>query len=427
MALLLPALLLPAVGPLGAADCQFYVGVDLLVTEGGPDYVEVAGFDRNGVMVGTTERRRISDSQIRGYRWQRHPKISRAGAEVTGLQAEGAFTVSTDPGNKWMQTQSHMELYAAARTDAASADMYDAENRAQGKYQEKIATFQGEDAANQAFHAEMSDAIDKYNTATAAIQDLPSSVALDDLRRDEQAKAQFDTIDLSFEISSPQPIADAEVVVMANVQQAGKEGIVTFHESVGLVGSTPRKIRLRKTGLTPGFEIKQVTLHLYAHGHEIGTNLSERKAAVSVEQARGFLLLAHLTDHKTGSYLPVPAWDLAPPALFAATDAASFDYPVAVSVGADGSVLAIHHTTQAALDDLRVVNLADLKTKATPRLDAAETADVALAASNPNLDRAGDIPTAIVDVIRDFVFLPALKDGKPVKGILMFNLADFFR
>ncbi len=238
-----------------------------------------------------------------------------------------------------------------------------------------------------------------------------------------------DVLNVSFEIFTPRPVAEAHLVALAHVKQAGEPGVVVFHHPLGAIGPDARRIKVRKTGFRPGFELTALKLHVFAHGQELPTNLSERASFLTATEAHRFLLLSHLTDHPQGDLPPQPIWSLAPAALFAARAAADFDLPLAVNIDAEGRLLSIHQSETTARAYLAAIpDATTLHTKASPTADGSAPRP---AEDDPALDAAVDsdiaLPEPLLTALREMVFLPALRDGTPVLGTTTINLADFLR
>src|SRR5690606_23466805 len=192
----------------------------------------------------------------------------------------------------------------------------------------------------------------------------------------------------------------------------------------------PRKIKIRKTGFQPGFEIEEVKLHVYTHGKELATNLSERAVAMTPDQAREFLLLSHISEHAVETVGPTPVWELVPPAVLAARDPAVFNYPVVVNIDADGSVISIHDGVDEAKAFLDLVHEeSNLRTRPTTDRNFDRLTDSVRIRDQQEttLDQTGRLPPAVSAAIADMVFLPALELGAPVAGMAQINLADFYR
>jgi hypothetical protein len=119
---------------------------------------------------------------------------------------------------------------------------------------------------------------------------------------EEKAAALFDALEVQFELSSPTPIKNAYVVVMANYHTTDhpKDSEMWLAaKAVGAIDSNRHQVWLREGGLPPGYVLENVHLHVYEHGTEIATDLSENRAALTRDEAHEYLMIEHLSAHKT--------------------------------------------------------------------------------------------------------------------------------
>ena len=428
---------------------QLFVGMDLLVPRD-EEKLQVASIKRNRVVVDHhNSLDEIPLREVGAFSWKHAAKVSRAPVEISGLEFQRSITVNRDTAMNWMRAQNNLVTYAQERTAYQQAIFKHMELRTQtaGPTRQIHRTTRWDEAEQAPAkrglgHAgdiglaqldpEMSleQASDMLITQFEFETVATDSTLFSDRQQEGIAAKQYDVLELNFSISSREPIADAYVVVMGEIVQDDETGVVTFHQNIGRLDSNVRKITLRKTGFEPGFEVNAVKLHVYTHGKELGTNLSEKEVALTREQAREFLLLAHLSENTHDSLHPKPVWELMPLTLLAASDREAFDYSVVVNIDADGSVISIHNTegdAQKFLDT--VVNESELRTRATtPGPFDGMTESVRIAdQADIDLDQTGRLPAHISATIADMVFLPALEIGKPVAGIATINLAEFFR
>ncbi len=441
IAALLGAILLPAQDE---KDYRLFVGVDLLVSKDDVK-IPVENLRKHEVVVSSAHGDRIPIKEVASFSWARLTKISRSPVAISDFEEHRTFSVNNDKALQYMATQNNMVIYQQEKSDAARARTAEAGRMQSAAVQVQSNIERAERdgmiigpmtrEAAQAFldnttadFYEASDAMaDQFSATDAAIGD-PTFI---DRMHGAVNEGGEDVLELTFEISSVVPIADAYIVVMGLVTQEEEEGITTFHQNIGAIGPEPRNIRVRKTGFQPGFTIKDVSIHVYTHGKEIATNRSEKNFALTRDQAREFLLLSHIAQHKHETVAAQPVWSLAPPALLANKSGQAFNYPVVVNIDADGSIISIHETEAEARTFLaQIHDEADFRTKSTPTKQSdsfAQSIRVTAEDSQVSLDQTGRVPPLIVAAVREMIFLPALNLGKPVTGTTMVNLADFFR
>ena len=442
---------------------RLFVGVDLMLKQKDAGVTRINALKPNEVIVADSEQPRVPLREAGPFSWEHVTKVSRNPVTISDFQQHRAFTLRNDKAMQYMSTQNNMAIYQQEKTDAARLAHSDAKytqqirrdvyvyserdlqarakmaggnytpggrggldfNNPQGTYgsgqvgellrESNVAAFEAQDAMEDQY----------FDAATDTVQP-----EFNDRMQGATGEGGHDVMELSFQLSSPLSVADAYVVVMGAIRQGDEHGVVTFHQPVGSIGPEPRKIKIRKTGFQPGFTIEEVKLHVYTHGKELATNLSERAVEMTREQAREFLLLSHIADHPVESVSSTPVWTLAPTALLAAKSAREFDYPLIATVDADGSLLSIHESESDARAFLtEIEETADLRTRTTPGLPTgslAQSVRVASDTENDILDRTGRLPDHVVAAMQEMVFLPALDLGSPIASTVRINLADFF-
>ncbi len=78
---------------------------------------------------------------------------------------------------------------------------------------------------------------------------------------------------------------------------------VIFFREIGDIGLEETPLRIRKDGLTAGFELLDINLHIYREGQEIASEHSEKQFALSREEALGYLTLERIPSNR-GKTLP---------------------------------------------------------------------------------------------------------------------------
>ncbi len=406
------------------APYRFFVGVDVLIPHA-DDFAEVTSYRNRQALIKAASPQQVPLKEMTTFRWHRHPKVSHALVTVDGLVADRTYSLNSDAKMGWMVTQNHMTIYAQERADMQTANRNQEEGRSSYAQGGALAGPYG--ARGAGFASDIyGTALNAMNDVVLSMQTMTDPGTWGELSDDANAENPPDTLQITFSVASAEPVARAYAVILADIASEHQTGTVTLFEELGELSTQPRKVMIRRPNLSPGFTVENVRIHVYSHGVELGSNVSERRSSFTRQQAKDYLMLVHLTDHKEGTVLPVPVWELAPPTLYAAKDRRKFDYPVAVSVGPDGEVLAVHRSVGEAYRELRVYDAAALNTKSTPALADAETAIAAPPADARTQTADTDLPPHIVALVRELIFLPALKDGQPVKGIVSLNLADFF-
>lgn len=365
---------------------HLFVGVRLFVPYEG-DMAPVRKMNGNRLTIETADGTRHELNQGSGFSWQMHPKVSRNQLTVGKLKTERIFSPQADPRRAWIGRQTGLINYQADRQDAADQSLREMDQRmaaadraANDPYAPQEQTFaESAEGIQAAALAQVASAAQSMEMAT-------DNSTFHELQDDELAAKEFDAIQLVFEISAAESVAEAYAVVILRIRHDGRLSDVTFQHNLGSIGPRPHRVSITKSGLAPGYELLDTRVYVFNHGEEIATNLSEKRFDLSVEDAYHYLLLDHAANHRHDTVPAQPVWSLAPPELAAAANPGIFDLNVTAQIDTDGSLL-----------------------------------DLTAAGG------AGIIPAHIRAIVDQVTFLPALANGQPITGSVTFNLVDYFK
>jgi hypothetical protein len=116
-------------------------------------------------------------------------------------------------------------------------------------------------------------------------------------------------VELTFEVSSPAQLEHAYIVVVANYGSSSKPDQVARQISTkqfGHIDSHPQRVKMKHAASINGLPFKRFDMGLYANGQEVATNLSEKRLALTSDQAFQFFLLDYLSTHKGATLPPTP-------------------------------------------------------------------------------------------------------------------------
>ncbi len=390
---------------------RVFVGIDLFVpTADGP--LPVLGFEGDRARLAGSPPDYRDIAKIPAFGWTHRPKVGRLPVIIRDLETRYESTVQADATQRRLREMNQVFEYAAER---AGRSMQSGVNLFAPPSEDDL------DRQRQLTHAAHAEFDSALSAPAARVHHGPFLTAENVLEPADAA--DNDVLTFSFDLVAPRPVTDAHLIVMAHLKTAGEPGVAVFHQAIGPIDAEPRRIKVRQTGFRPGFELTALKLHLFAHGQELPTNLSERTSFFTADEAHRFLLLAHIADHPHGQLPPQPVWSLAPASLFSSVTPEIFDQTLAVNVDADGHLLSIHRSETDAQALLKSIPAAaDLRTKsggAQPGQPIPVAPDVS--------ESADELPPLLIAALRELVFLPALRDGEPVIGTTTINLADFFR
>ncbi len=360
-------------------DHHLFVGVNLFLADDEKPS-EVVRFDGEQVVMIDAEGNIDTIKKSNGFNFQRSPKVSSAIVTIDSLESEAVFSPQNDPQRAWLKTRANLTGSLVDQATTAQA------NQAAAAQQ----SFFAQGAAGNAFNTEPVASPDSISMGAAggldsALYQLDTTFDSTPLQQKAYAMERsgaFDAVELRFMVSSPLPIANAQVVALVGIQLDDERREVTFHRKVGRIGPEPRKITLMQANLPTGFEIIDQEIHVFSGREEIATTLSPKRTELNREFASKFAQLDYIGNQTESTAKAAPIWSLAPAELRGATNVKEIDYPVTVDLDAEGNVVAIQGSAS---------------------------------------------PSHVESIVSKMAFLPALESGKPVASRLEVNPADYFR
>jgi hypothetical protein len=215
------------------------------------------------------------------------------------------------------------------------------------------------------------------------VLDNPASTSLN--RRVAQSSSI--EVDLGFAISSPEPLDHPYIVVIANYGSPNKPEEVARQISARQferIDSKPRQVKLTHAASLNGLPFRNFDIALFANGQEVATNLSEKRLALTSDQAFQFFLIDYLSTHKGATRPPTP---------MLMTPRAEFRRQLA-TIGTNPTIYA---------------NVDTMGNTVTISLERSGTKSV---------------PASVESALRNVRFLPALNNGAPVDGQVKVTLAQ---
>jgi hypothetical protein len=202
------------------------------------------------------------------------------------------------------------------------------------------------------------------------------------------AKEQFDAVAVDFEISSETPLKEPFVVLIVRYREKEDDPRtarnMVYARALNEIGTTPKKIRILKGGLPPGYTLEKYQIHLYNSGQEIASDVAPQRLPMSRDDAFTYMTIEYLGAHKGETLKAVPAMGMLDKTARPTLTASQLNGVYFVKVSEEGLPL------EAFADE---------------------------ACSKPVEAVVG----AVVDGVR---FYPALKNGKPVEGVARLVLSE---
>lgn len=359
-------------------DHVLFVGTDLAVKQDGQFY-RVVRATKDSLMI---ERdhvvkniRTVDNAEIHVTRGV---KLSSLSATIDNLRTDSVDRVAARAQFEAMHEQTLLTDQAHATADRLQGEMVRAgavglDPSAMGGYGAVGA------AANEA---------NKSATAQAYASALPglesNAAAASTFFFEKNQRSDSAEVELAFDVSSPEPIENAYLVVVANYTGGDKVARQISTRELKLIDSHPRRIKLVHPAALSGLDFKKFDIGLYANGQEVATNLSEKRMPLTATQAYQFFLIDYLSKHP-GANTPPAAMLMTPRTEFRKQiNNADTNQPIYATVDKSGAVLAV------------------------------------------STDEAGaqKLPSSLASALENVRFLPALQNGTPVEGRVKITLAQ---
>lgn len=356
-------------------ELVLFVGLDVMVTHASAEG-RIEDYRRRSILLETTRGpATIATRDVKGIRAQRDPKITSDQVAITELKSERAYSPATDPEMQAIQQQGALLAHQSElqdRVDRAQRALADAAHSAS-----RLPTQQRDTAMAEA-QQQADSTLDDARIADIDPADIRGSML--------GAADAFDTLHVTFTVSSPSEIHGAYVLLLTTIQAPASPS--SFHRftlsELPLLTREPRKVRLSQYGLPPGFTVLSSEVHIYAAGREYASNLSANRTPISRSEAHTFLTLQREIKHRDEDVPAEVARALLAPGIRQAIPPDQVHRSAKVGINSDGAV------TSVSLD-----------TGGSPEIDA-----------------------PIEAAIRATLFFPTLEKGRPIASTLTFNLSE---
>ena len=316
-------------------------------------------------------------------------KLSGLSVQLDQLQSGPAYSYGNDPMRKLEETNRNTSNVAQGRDLADSGLATSKANLAATLENTSHYSNQAQAAREVAAAERRLDASQRQLNASdfAMNSDLINVGA--GANKATLANGSFDAMEVSFKVSSPVELDQPYVVILFAFHdpaaKPGVNGLVIHAQALESIDAKPRFVRVLRGGLPPGFQFVDCAVHIFNHGWEVATNRSDKRVALTHDEARQYLVTQHFGAHK-GETLPATA--LRDPLLRASRPGltvAQQTRTIYVRVGRDGVVRGIFADADCQL----------------PLDEAATTA-----------------------ALGEVFFMPALEHGRPVDGVAPVRLAE---
>jgi hypothetical protein len=311
-------------------------------------------------------------------------KLAGSPVGISDLNVERTYTLGRDPRRRF----SNMAGMSMGTTVAADGAMGNIDTA-----QLALRTAMASDYTPPEQIAAMQSNVESaQNAASAAFSDPGSDLNSVGVHADrlavELAKEEFDAIELSMEVSSPVPLDNPYVLVIARIQERDeKPGVFRnwiYAKKLDPIGTKPTNIHINKGGLPVGYKLEDYQVRIYNQGREMPTSHSPRRVNLTRDQAQQYVVIGHVAANKDATLPALPVFGEAPADLKTRVAAGEFAQPFYVKVDAAGNAMG---------------TFTDKECKR--------------AAADPYVEA----------FVADVLFAPALEKGKPVDGVARMELA----
>jgi hypothetical protein len=244
-------------------------------------------------------------------------------------------------------------------------------------------------AATSGTHTGTNGALAQDTSGDAAASATAGADASDVSTMVQDSTGGHDAMDVEFDISSPRPLEDPYIITMTLFHpKASEPGVVqslVYAKALAPIGDKPTKIHFTEEGFPIDYAVTNFQIHLYNHGIEVGTNVSEKHKEMSPDQAFDYVKGLYLQAHKSDTMHAVPVMAELPT-----------DLRARIAMGKDSETIYVK-VSKDGLADEAFADPACSKKIEDPYLDS---------------------------VVRTVRFKPALDQGKPVEGVASLNLSQ---
>ncbi len=252
----------------------------------------------------------------------RELKLTESSATIADLKGERAYTPENDPVKRFSKQQMGSSGQAIADNAQANWNLaisyVGAAERVQDYYNKiGLGGSEGNSAVAAATENVNTTALIHQNAQFNAGRGLNNIGVMVDKMQGELDKKLFDAMEVTFRVSSPHPLHYPYIVIVAQYrEQDEKPGVAhnwIFASQLDPINNEPRRIRILRGGLPPGFELEKFQVHLYDHGNEIATNVADKRVPLTKDEAFEYVLIDYLGNHKGATLPPAPAMGRLPP------------------------------------------------------------------------------------------------------------------
>jgi len=373
---LLIAIASPAVAAGNSKEYVLFVGTDLAVKQDGQFY-HVVGAGKDVLKVDrdrqVREVKQLSGAQIK---ISRGVKLSSLAATISNVRTDSYDRAAAQAQFEAMRTSMMLTDEANLTEDRMHGRMVLASAVAVG------GGSTGGDQSVAGVAKQQREATSAYTDALPGVEALNSTAST--FYFDQSGRRDSAEVSLSFDVSSPEPIENAYLVIVANYGDADKIARQISTRELKRIDDHPRRIKVSQAASISGLAFKNFDFGVYAGGQEVATNLSDKRMPLTADQAYQFFLIDYLSSHAGATTPPVPMLMTPRTEFRQRVGGAEVERPIYAQVDKSGMVVSYSE-------------------------DEAGT---------------GKLSASLESALRDVRFMPALQNGTPVDGRVKLTLSE---
>jgi len=364
-----------------------YMGADLSVQQG-KNFYQVEDVDGSEFVISVGGKNKFvrTRMQSNNVKVKKELKFSPLSVQLDDMQGVAGYTPAADPRHKFnarsgaasgAKAASELAAYRSGEIQSALSALGNNPNGADPVRQAQLQSSLETEQANQnlADYQLGSD----YSSIPSMANDLAK----------ELDEGNFDMVDVSFRISSPEPLDDPYMVVLVEFQprgaKPGESSLLIHAKALDPIDAKPKYIRVREGGMPVGFKFLRHEVHIYNRGREVATNASSKRVELTREEARLYLVIEHIGANKGATQVAEAVRGSLSPAIRSRLRPDQLENVSYVRVSKDGVPLGVY------------------------------------------VDESASLPVSdedLVAAVKDAFFKPALHDGKPVDGVVRVRLGE---
>jgi hypothetical protein len=241
-----------------------------------------------------------------GLRVTQGLKLASVSVGIKELKVERAYTPANDPRRKWTEAMNGMSDGATHGVQSAQRSLSYAQGVANEADRAASAADPRSGAAMAGYvastHAAVGSAQQSVGNAVQMSGTLSNSAFYIQKMEEELKQELFDAVEMNFELSSAQPLANPYVVVVVQFHAPdapkGAAQNWIYAEAMERLDAQPKKFHVKRGGLPRGYILEHYQVHVYDRGREVASTVAPERVDLTSDEAYDYLFIQHMAAHK---------------------------------------------------------------------------------------------------------------------------------